>query len=81
LREFYLAIMQNSFSNTTSVSSISGLSMDGKNKEGPSTPKGSGIKFDKKKDRFQGGNLVQIFEKDSSTLNKKELNGVVYSWG
>jgi len=87
LRDFFLSIMQSSFSNTTSVSSISGLSLDGKRErsaalDGTSTPKGSVLKFDKKEKRFnQGGNLVQIFEKDASTVNKKDLNGVIYSWG
>ncbi len=86
LRDFVLAIMQNSFSNSTSVSSLSGFSLDkGKDKnsmtDGASTPKSGILKFDKKKDRFQGGNLVQIFEKDTSTINKRELNGVVFSWG
>ena len=28
-----------------------------------------------------GGNLVQVFEKDSSTYNKKELSGVAFVWG
>jgi len=86
LKDFILAIMQNTFSNAGSVSSISGLSLErGKDKssilDGTSTPKSGILKFDKKRDRFQGGNLVQIFEKDPSTLYKKELNGVVYSWG
>jgi alpha-tubulin suppressor-like RCC1 family protein len=87
LRDFYLGIMQNSFSNTASVSSLSGISLDRKDKssvtggDGQSTPKSAMLKPDKKKDRLQGGNLVQMFEKDSSTLNKRELNGIVYSWG
>jgi len=43
----------------------------------------SGPRSDNKKERRfnPGGNLVQIFEKDASTLNKKEINGTIYSWG
>ena len=40
------------------------------------------IKFDKKdKKSSNGSNLVHIFEKDASSVNKRELNGSLYSWG
>lgn len=87
LKDFILAVMQSSFSGTMSVSSVSSFSMDGKRErsaglEGLSTPKNTTLRFDEKKKRYQqGSNLVQLFEKDSSTLNKRELNGAVYSWG
>ena len=90
LRDFYLAIMQSSYSNSGgSVSSLSNYSVDrqgSKDKGGgldsSSTPKVLNFKMDKKPQKFnRGGNLVHIFEKDSSTTSKRELNGIVYSWG
>jgi alpha-tubulin suppressor-like RCC1 family protein len=87
LKDFILAVMQSSFNGTMSVSSVSSFSMDGKRErssglEGLSTPKNATLRFEKKEKRYQqGSNLVQLFEKDSSTLNKRELNGAVYSWG
>lgn len=92
LRDFFLSIMQNAYNNSTSVSSLSNYSVDRqgssiKDKSGDSfggvtTPKNAGIKIEKKTKKFnQGGNLVQVFEKDASTLNKRESVGAVYSWG
>lgn len=89
LKEFFLSVMQNAFSNSTSVSSLSNYSVDGqrRDKNGLSdsmvgTPKSSTMKMEKKQKKgSQGGNLVQVFEKDASTVNKREAIGVAYSWG
>ena len=90
LKDFFLSIMQNAYYNSTSVSSLSEYSIgrqqssvkDKMSEFGGGTPKSSGIKLDKKPKKLnQGGNLVQIFEKDASTLSKRESVGIVYAWG
>lgn len=91
LKKFFLSIMQNAFSNSTSVSSLSAYSMDERSRKernelsnsmvGNGTPKGS-AKLEKKQKKYnRSGNLVQIFEKDASTVSKREAIGVVYAWG
>jgi len=90
LRDFFLSIMQSSFTNTTSVSSVSNYSMrvdksfiglDASQSQGIRSSI-SGQRSDKKERKFNpGGNLVQIFEKDPSTFNKKEISGTIYAWG
>jgi len=91
LKDFFLSIMQNSFSNTTSVSSVSNNSINrdrsiigglGLDVSQGIRSSSSGTRYDKKEKKFNpGGNLVQIFEKDASTFSKREINGTVYSWG
>jgi alpha-tubulin suppressor-like RCC1 family protein len=86
LRDFYLSMMQSTYANSTSVTSLSNFSMvESKEKsgaDGSSTPKGLSFKPDKKQKKLtQGGNLVNVFEKDVSSLSKKELSGIIYSWG
>jgi len=88
LREFFLTIMQSSFTNTTSVSSVSNFSMKvdrsfiGLDVSQGIRSSASGQRSDKKERKFNpGGNLVQIFEKDPSTFNKREISGTIYAWG
>lgn len=89
LRDFYLYILQSSFNNSMSISSISSYSMEkGRDRsimtgglDGSFTPK-SRSKHEKRDKAYeQAGNLVQMIEKDVSTFNKKEINGVIYAWG
>ena len=86
LKDFFISIMQSSFNNAMSASSVSSFSGDrGKDKSVLGldvSMKGSAMRYDRKDKRFNpGGNLVQIFEKDSSTFSKKDVNGTIYSWG
>ena len=88
LRDFYFYILQSSFNNSVSISSISNYSMEkGRDRsiigglDASSTPKNRS-RYEKRDKTFeQGGNLVQMMEKDNSTFNKKEINGMIYSWG
>ena len=85
LRDFFLLVMQDSFNNT-SVSSVSNYSTErGRDRSSLDMSQGmkiSNLKVDKKERKLNlGGNFVRIFEKDTSTFNKKEINGTVYTWG
>ncbi|KRX08322.1 Regulator of chromosome condensation 1/beta-lactamase-inhibitor protein II [Pseudocohnilembus persalinus] len=95
LKNFQLNILQNSFTANLSQapSSNSNFSLNKferqasvseqkqfQYQESLNTQKS--FKFDKKQQFFkQQGSIVQIFERDLSTYSKKEIQGVVYSWG
>lgn len=89
LRDFYLYILQTSFNNSMSISSISNYSMEkGRDRsivgglDSSFTPKSRSRGGEKKDKAFeQAGNIVQMIEKDSSTFSKKDINGVVFGWG
>lgn len=93
LKSFFLSIMQSVYSSTSTVSSLSNYSArpDRQSKESShinnegnvnGTPKNTkSSKKTKPINSSGGGNLVQVFEKDSATYKKKEISGVVFIWG
>ena len=97
LKSFFLSIMQSVYTSTSTVSSLSNYSMKAEKQlikesniisqsnEGPNynnaTPKNTKSSKKNKTLNTVGGNLVQVFEKECSTLSKKELSGVAFVWG
>ena len=95
LKSFFLSIMQSVYTSTSTVSSLSNYSLrpekqmskDHTVKESNeggnynATPKNTKTSKKNKTLTTVGGNLVQVFEKDSSTYNKKDLSGVAFVWG
>lgn len=96
LKSFFLSIMQSVYSSTSTISSLSNYSTrhDRQSKDPTNefnnsnqgmnqnvTPKYTKTSKKNKTLNVVGGNLVQVFEKDSSTYNKKEINGVAFVWG
>ena len=86
LKNFLLSVMQNTCTVTSTLSNMSTYSLLdkkqdslGKSTADISTPQ---LKKDKKRSYInQGGNIVQIFEKDSSTFSKRDSVGIAYVWG
>lgn len=94
LKSFFLSIMQSVYSSTSTVSSLSNYSgrPDRQSKDQNSnvqqsyegnngTPKQTKSSKKGKQINVSGGNLVQVFEKDSSTYKKKEISGIPFVWG
>ena len=70
-------ISKDSGNNASNVNNGSNYHEGGYN----ATPKNTKSSKKNKTLNAVGGNLVQVFEKDSSTYNKKELSGVAFVWG
>ena len=80
---FYSLMNQILKQNTSSDLSISNYSNSNNSDLGSqsNTPTPFQRKQQKKKRFNQGGNIVYIFEKDSSSYSKKDIRGVAYIWG
>lgn len=91
LKNFYMNVMQNAFTSTSTLSSISNSNISNiipdkredfnKTRATVDSLAQSRKQTKKLKSPKQAGNLVQIFEKDSSTFSKKETLGIAFIWG